>query len=167
MSGDFSYVPAPGGYGRQSRVAHDASLAFAEAGSEVSRLLTRTLLMAQRAVEAAIAEADERAALIVAQAEEHARIVSERARHIIDQTLEHEQHQLRRAVSESHARLLDLLDEALRRLDALPDRGHPIDDAFFAELRQVLTNRPTDRPRWQPNPTRAAHRHRRSGAARR
>jgi len=164
-----SYVPAPGGYRARPplSIADEASLAFAEAGSEVSRLLTRTLLMAQRAVEAAVAEAEERASMVIAQAEEHARIVAERARRIIDESLEHEHRQLRRAVSESHGRLLDLLDEALRRLDELPDRGHPIDDAFFAELRQALTSRPVDRPRWQPSPTRAGYRHRRSGAARR
>jgi hypothetical protein len=164
-----SYVPAPGGYRARPRlsIADEASLAFAEAGAEVSQLLTRTLLMAQRAVEAAVAEAEDRAAMVIVQAEEHARIVGERARRIIDESLEQEHRQLRRAVTESHGRLLDLLDEALRRLDTMPDRGHPIDDAFFAELRDALTSRPADRPRWQPTPTRAAHRHRRSGASRR
>jgi hypothetical protein len=164
-----SYVPDPGGYRARPplSIADEASLAFAEAGAEVSQLLTRTLLMAQRAVEAAVAEAEDRAAMVIVQAEEHARIVGERARRIIDESLEQEHRQLRRAVTESHGRLLDLLDEALRRLDAMPDRGHPIDDAFFAELRDALTSRPADRPRWQPTPTRAAHRHRRSGASRR
>jgi len=121
-------------------IVEETTGAFSDAHGEVTRLMTQSVLIAQRAVESAIAEAERRAQTMIYEAEEHARIVGERAQRVMHEALESQRLELADAVTESHRRLLDVLDDALHRFDSELGDETARPGTFFDEVRKALAD---------------------------